>query len=223
MSTIGVRLAEVHERIAGAARRVGRDPGDVSLVAVSKTHSAESAAEALAAGQRAFGENRVQEAARKWPELKRRFPDTVLHLIGPLQTNKAAGAVALFDVIQTLDRDRLARTLAEEFARQDRRPELLVQVNTGEERQKAGVLPGAADAFIESCRGVYGLPVAGLMCIPPVDADPEPHFSLLAGIADRNGLARLSMGMSADFEAAVEHGATEVRVGTAVFGRRPSV
>lgn len=223
MSTIGARLAEVHARIAEAARSVGRGPDEVSLIAVSKAHSAGSAAAALAAGQRVFGENRVQEAVRKWPELRRLSPDAALHLIGPLQTNKAADAVALFDVIQTLDRDRLARALAREFARQGRRPELFVQVNTGEERQKAGVLPGAADAFIESCRDVYDLPVTGLMCIPPAAADPEPHFSLLAGIADRNGLPRLSMGMSADFEAAVRHGATEVRVGTAIFGRRPSV
>ena len=215
-------LASVRQRIADAARVAGRDPETVSLVAVSKSHSAASARAALAAGHRAFGENRVQEAAVKWPGIRADFPDAVLHLIGSLQTNKAAEAVALFDVIQTLDRDRLARALVREFERQNRCPALFVQVNTGEEPQKSGVLPAAADAFISRCRAEFGFEVAGLMCIPPAQDDPARHFGQLAAIAERNGVARLSMGMSADFETAVGLGATEVRVGTAIFGARRS-
>ena len=215
-------LAAVRRRIAAAARAAGRDPETVSLVAVSKSHGAASARAALAAGHRAFGENRVQEAAAKWPALRAEFPDAALHLIGSLQTNKAAEAVALFDAIQTLDRERLARALAREFERQNRRPALFVQVNTGEEPQKSGVLPAAADAFVARCRTEFGFEVAGLMCIPPAREDPALHFGRLAAIAGRNGVARLSMGMSADFETAVGLGATEVRVGTAIFGpRRP--
>ena len=215
-------LAAVRRRIAAAARAAGRDPETVSLVAVSKSHGAASARAALAAGHRTFGENRVQEAAAKWPALRAEFPDAVLHLIGSLQTNKAAEAVALFDAIQTLDRERLARALAREFERQNRRPALFVQVNTGEEPQKSGVLPAAADAFVARCRTEFGFEVAGLMCIPPAREDPALHFGRLAAIAGRNGVARLSMGMSADFETAVGLGATEVRVGTAIFGpRRP--
>ena len=215
-------LAAVRRRIADAARAAGRDPETVSLVAVSKSHGAASARAALAAGHRTFGENRVQEAAAKWPALRAEFPDAALHLIGSLQTNKAAEAVALFDAIQTLDRERLARALAREFERQNRRPALFVQVNTGEEPQKSGVLPAAADAFVARCRTEFGFEVAGLMCIPPAREDPALHFERLAAIAGRNGVARLSMGMSADFETAVGLGATEVRVGTAIFGpRRP--
>ena len=215
-------LAAVGRRIADAARAAGRDPAMVSLVAVSKSHGAASARAALAAGHRTFGENRVQEAAAKWPALRAEFPDAALHLIGSLQTNKVAEAVALFDAIQTLDRERLARALAREFERQDRRCALFVQVNTGEEPQKSGILPAAADAFIARCRTEFGLEIAGLMCIPPVREDPALHFGRLAAIAERNGLGRLSMGMSADFETAVGLGATEVRVGTAIFGPRRS-
>ncbi|MEX2454271.1 MAG: YggS family pyridoxal phosphate-dependent enzyme [Rhodospirillaceae bacterium] len=218
---IAANLADVGAAIARAAREAGRDPAGVNLVAVSKSHPAALAHAALEAGQRAFGENRVQEAQEKWPALKAAFPDAVLHLIGPLQTNKAEDAVALFDVLQTVDRERLARVLAREIDRQGRRPDMFVQVNTGEEPQKAGVAPGDADAFVRLCRDELGLPVVGLMCIPPIDENPALHFALLGEIARRNGLARLSMGMSADFESAVRLGATEVRVGTAIFGARP--
>lgn len=218
---IAANLSAVQARIDDAAASVGRDPANISLIAVSKSHPGSAAAAALQAGHRVFGENRVQEAQEKWPPLKTDFPDAELHLIGPLQTNKSADAVALFDVIQTLDREKLARTLAREMDRLDRRPALMVQVNTGEEPQKAGILPLEADAFIEKCRTEFDLPVAGLMCIPPIDENPALHFALLADIAARNGISRLSMGMSADFETAVRLGATEVRVGTAIFGARP--
>lgn len=218
---IAANLAAVRGRIDAAAKDVGRDPAGVSLVAVSKSHPRSAAAAALAAGHRVFGENRVQEAREKWPPLKAGYGDAAVHLIGPLQTNKTGDAVALFDAIQTLDREKLARALAKEMDRLDRRPDLFVQVNTGEEPQKAGVPPLEADAFIEKCRTEYELPVVGLMCIPPVDENPALHFALLADMAARNGLARLSMGMSADFETAVRLGATEVRVGTAIFGARP--
>lgn len=218
---VAANLAMVREKIAAAAADAGRDAEAVSLIAVSKSHPASAASAALAAGHRVFGENRVQEAQEKWPSLKTDCPDTAVHLIGPLQTNKTADAVALFDVIQTLDREKLARTLAKEMARLDRRPDLFIQVNTGEEPQKAGILPLDADDFIEKCRDELGLPVVGLMCIPPVDENPALHFALLADMAARNGLDRLSMGMSADFETAVRLGATEVRVGTAIFGTRP--
>ena len=221
MPDIAANLTAVQERIAAAAREAGRDPAAVSLVAVAKTHGADRAAAALAAGHRVFGENRVQEAQAKWPDLRARWPDLRLHLIGPVQTNKAADAVALFDVIETVDRPRLAAALAREMDRQGRRPDCLVQVNTGEEPQKAGVAPAEAEAFIAECRDTLGLPITGVMCIPPQDDTPAPHFALLRGIAERAGLPVVSMGMSGDFEVAVHLGATHVRVGTAVFGVRP--
>ena len=207
-------------RIVDAARAAGRNPSSVHLVAVSKTQSAARVEEALAAGQRVFGENRVQEAQSKFPALRARHPDLTLHLIGPLQTNKARDAIALFDVIETVDRENLAATLPREMARADRRPRCLVQVNTGEEPQKAGIAPGEADAFIATLQSTYGLAPEGLMCIPPHDDDPALHFALLRTIAERHGLATLSMGMSADFEIAIRFGATHVRVGTAIFGAR---
>ena len=207
-------------RIADAARAAKRDPAGVQLVAVSKTQSAARIEAALVAGQRVFGENRVQEAQSKFPALRAQCPDLTLHLIGPLQTNKARDAIALFDVIETVDRENLAATLAREMARAARRPRCLVQVNTGEEPQKAGIAPHEADAFIARCREVHELPIDGLMCIPPHDDDPALHFALLRTIAERHGLATLSMGMSADFEIAIRFGATHVRVGTAIFGAR---
>ena len=219
MTDIAANLAEVKARIAAAAHAAGRDPASVTLVAVSKTHDAAAIAAAIAAGQRCFGENRVQEAQGKYPALRTLHAGLELHLIGPLQTNKAKEAVALFDVIETLDRPKLAEALAREMARQQRRPRLFIQVNTGEEAQKAGVAPGEADGFIAACRG-RGLAIDGLMCIPPQDEAPAPHFALLREIARRNGIARLSMGMSADFATAIRFGATEVRVGTAIFGAR---
>ncbi|MEE8445998.1 MAG: YggS family pyridoxal phosphate-dependent enzyme [Alphaproteobacteria bacterium] len=217
---IAANLATVRGRIAAAALAAGRDAGAVTLVAVSKLHPAEAARAALAAGHRAFGENRVQEAAGKYPALREEFPDLMLHLIGPLQTNKAREAVALFDVIETVDRPRLAAVLQREMERAGRRPDVLIQVNTGEEAQKAGIAPAEADGFIAACREEYGLPVRGLMCIPPLDEEPAMHFALLAEMARRNGLDWLSMGMSADFETAIRLGATHVRVGTAIFGHR---
>jgi len=219
-STIAANLAAVRAEIAAAAAACGRPAEDVTLVAVSKTHDAETIRSALAAGQRVFGENRVQEAEAKWPALRAEYPGLALHLIGPLQTNKAKPAVALFDVIETVDRERLARALAREIAASGRAVEVFVQVNTGAEAQKAGVLPQEADALVRLCRDELGLAVVGLMCIPPVDEEPALHFALLAEIARRNGLARLSMGMSADFQVAVRFGATHVRVGTAIFGHR---
>lgn len=216
---IAANLAAVRRHIADAAGRAGRSADAVSLVAVSKTQPDERIAAALAAGQRVFGENRVQEAQDHWQARRAQVPDLELHLIGPLQTNKARDAVALFDVIQTVDRPKLARALAKEFARIGETRRCLVQVNTGEEPQKAGVVPAEADAFIAECRDL-GLPVEGLMCIPPADEPAPPHFELLRTIAERNGLAQLSMGMSADYQAAVELGATMVRVGTGVFGAR---
>ncbi len=221
MSDGADRLAEVSGRIAEAARAAGRSPSDVTLVAVSKTHGADRVRELLEVGHRVFGENRVQEAEGKFPELKAAWPDLELHLIGPLQTNKARDAVALFDVIQSVDRDRLAAALAKEMEKLGRRPDCYIQVNTGEEPQKAGILPKDLDTFVALCRDQYKLPVVGLMCIPPVDEEPALHFALLAKMAARNGLARLSMGMSADYETAVRLGATHVRVGSALFGSRP--
>jgi hypothetical protein len=220
---IAAQLAAVRVRIAAAAKAGGRDPAAVTLVAVSKTQSAERVAAALAAGQRVFGENRVQEAVAKWPTLKRAWPQVELHLIGPLQTNKAREAVALFDVIETVDRSKLAQVLAAEMTRSGRRPTCYVQINTGEEPQKAGVLPTAADEFIRFCRDELNLPVVGLMCIPPADDEPSLHFALLAEIARRHGIATLSMGMSADYEIAIKLGATNVRIGTAIFGERSPV
>jgi pyridoxal phosphate enzyme (YggS family) len=216
-------LAVVRDRIAAAARAANRDPGSVTLVAVSKTHGAERIAALIAAGQRVFGENRVQEAQAKFPALKATHPDLELHLIGPLQTNKARDAVALFDVIESVDRPKLAAELAKEMARQGRRPACFVQINTGEEEQKAGVAPREADAFIRACVEQHGLPVVGVMCIPPQDEEPALHFALLRKIAERNGLALISMGMSADYEQAIRFGATHVRVGTALFGARGPV
>jgi len=220
MSAGADRLAEVRQHIETAARAAGRDPAAITLVAVSKTHGAERVRELLEAGQRAFGENRVQEAEEKFPALKAEYADLELHLIGPLQTNKAREAVALFDVIQSVDRERLATTLAKEMARAGRRPDCYVQVNTGAEPQKAGVLPSDVDAFVAACRDTHKLPIVGLMCIPPADEEPALHFALLAKMAARNGLAKVSMGMSADYETAVRLGATHVRVGTALFGER---
>jgi PLP dependent protein len=214
------RLAKVRAAIARAARDSGRDPAEIALVAVSKTFPAEAIEPVLAAGQRVFGENYVQDAKAKWPALRERHERVELHLIGPLQSNKARDAVALFDVIHTLDRPSLAGALAKEIDRQGRAPRLLVQVNTGEEPQKGGVPPGEADAFLAACRERFGLSVSGLMCIPPAADPPSPHFALLQTIAHRNGLDILSMGMSADFEAAIQLGATHVRVGTAIFGAR---
>jgi len=220
MSEGADHLAEVEGRIAEAAKAAGRQPGDVTLVAVSKTHGPERVRELLAAGHRIFGENRVQEAQEKFPALKADYPDLELHLIGPLQTNKARDAVALFDVIQSVDRERLAATLAKEMERSSKRPTCFIQVNTGEEEQKAGILPAELDAFVASCRDVHKLPVVGLMCIPPVNEEPALHFALLEKMARRNGLAKVSMGMSADYETAVRLGATHVRVGSALFGAR---
>ena len=217
---VAARLAALRGRIAAAEAAAGRPPGSVELVAVAKTHPAELARAAIAAGQRAFGENRVQEAKAKWPALREAAPDVALHLIGPLQTNKARDAVALFDAIETVDRPKLAAALARAMDRSGRRPACLVEVNTGVEAQKAGVHPAEADDFIAACRTVYGLPVEGLMGIPPAGDEPALHFALLAEIARRNGLARLSMGMTADFETAIQLGATHIRLGTAVFGPR---
>ena len=214
------RLAAVAARIAAAVEAAGRDPAEVTLVAVSKTHPPERIEAVIAAGHRIFGENRVQEAASKYPALKAAWPDLRSHLIGPLQSNKARDAVRLFDVIETLDRPKLARALATAMDQEGRRPVCYVQVNTGEEPQKSGVAPGEADALIALARDELGLPVEGLMCIPPLDEEPALHFALLREIARRNGLSILSMGMSADFETAIRFGATHVRVGTAIFGPR---
>ena len=210
-------LDAIRARIADAEARAGRAAGSVTLVAVSKTQPWEHIAPVLTGGQKVFGENRVQEAMERWGD---RRDGLELRLIGPLQTNKVREAVAFFDVIETVDREKLARVLAEEIQRAGKAPRLYVQVNTGEEAQKAGITPGQADAFIAACRGTYGLGVEGLMCIPPVNADPAPHFALLRAIAARNGVAKLSMGMSDDFEIAIAQGATSVRVGSALFGAR---
>jgi pyridoxal phosphate enzyme (YggS family) len=220
MEPISANLATVRGRIEAAARAAGRPADAVTLIAVSKTQPADAVRAALAAGQRVFGENRVQEAVAKFPELRRDYPDLTLHLIGPLQTNKVKDAVAHCDAIETIDRPRLAEALAREMERSGRRLPCFIEVNTGEEAQKAGVLPEAADAFIADCRGRLGLPVVGLMCIPPEHEEPALHFALLREIAKRNGLDQLSMGMSADFETAIRFGATHLRVGTAIFGAR---
>jgi pyridoxal phosphate enzyme (YggS family) len=215
-------LARVRGEIAAACREVGRTPDSVTLIAVSKTFGAESIEPVIVAGQRVFGENRVPEAKGKWPALRQRHPGIELHLIGSLQTNKVRDAVALFDCIHSLDRASLASELRKEIARAARAPRLLVQINTGAEPQKGGVLPDQADAFLQACRSEYGLTVEGLMCIPPFEEAPAPHFALTAKIAARNGLRCLSMGMSADFATAIAFGATHVRVGTAIFGDRPA-
>jgi pyridoxal phosphate enzyme (YggS family) len=214
------RLHEVRDAIARAARDCERDPAEITLVAVSKTFPAEAIEPVLGAGHRIFGENYVQETKAKWPALRERYPGVELHLIGPLQSNKAKEAIVLFDVIHSLDRPSLAEALSKEIARSGRRPRLLVQVNTGEEPQKGGVVPLEADAFIAACRDRYGLTLDGLMCIPPAEDPPSPHFALVNTIARRNGLKTLSMGMSADFEAAIQLGATHVRIGSAIFGSR---
>ncbi|HZQ12996.1 MAG TPA: YggS family pyridoxal phosphate-dependent enzyme [Pseudolabrys sp.] len=214
------RLAYVRAEIARAARAAGRDAAAVTLIAVSKTFGAEAIEPVIAAGQRVFGENRVQEAKAKWPPLMQKHPGIELHLIGPLQSNKAKEAVALFTAIHSVDRPSLCEALAKEIARQGRAPLLFVEINTGAEAQKAGVLPAQADAFLAACRDKYGLTISGLMCIPPLGEAPGPHFALTAKIARRNGLKLLSMGMSADYVTAIEFGATHVRVGSAIFGTR---
>jgi len=214
------RLASVRAKIADAAARAGRDAAEVRLVAVSKTFAAEAIETVLQAGQREFGENRVQEAQAKWPRLRALFPRLDLSLVGPLQSNKVRDAVALFDAIHSLDRDKLAASLAAEMARQGRALTLFVQVNTGGEPQKAGVSPQKAADFVRRCREEYQLTVSGLMCIPPAEADPAPHFDMLRRLGDALELPFLSMGMTADFEMAIEHGATHVRIGSAIFGAR---
>jgi PLP dependent protein len=213
-------LHAVQKLIARREADVGRKSGSVQLVAVSKTFPAEAILPVLDAGQRIFGENYVQEAKAKWPALRARFPDAEVHMIGPLQSNKAKEAVALFDVIETLDRDSLAREIAREIQKQGRTPRLLVQVNTGDEPQKGGVSPREVDAFIARCRSEYGLTISGLMCIPPAEQPPSPHFAFLGQIARRNQLPTLSMGMSADYDAAIQLDATHVRIGSAIFGAR---
>ncbi|MCP8895862.1 YggS family pyridoxal phosphate-dependent enzyme [Shinella daejeonensis] len=214
------RLTDVRTRIEKAAQEAGRPSGRTTLVAVSKTFDATAIRPAIEAGQRVFGENRVQEAQGKWPGLRAETPDIELHLIGPLQSNKTAEAVALFDVIETVDREKIARAIATEMQRQDRKLRLYVQVNTGLEPQKAGIAPDDAEKFVAFCRETLGLSIEGLMCIPPADENPGPHFALLAKLAQRCGLDRLSMGMSGDYETAVALGATSVRVGSAIFGMR---
>ncbi len=213
-------LKNVLNGLMQAARAAGRDPAGVTLVAVSKTFDAPDIVPVIEAGQRVFGENRVQEAKGKWPALKQQWPDVELHLIGPLQSNKAAEAVQLFDAIHTVDRPKIAEAIAREMSKQGKHLKLFVQVNTGREPQKAGINPEDADAFLKACREAHGLVIAGLMCIPPVEEDPAPHFRLLAEIARRNGLSALSMGMSGDYPVAIACGATHVRVGSAIFGTR---
>jgi pyridoxal phosphate enzyme (YggS family) len=219
-SDVAEQFHHVAADLRAAEAAAGRPAGSVKLVAVSKTHPAERIRPVLEAGHRLFGENRVQEAEAKFPALREAFPDLELHLIGPLQTNKVREAVALFDVIETLDRPKLAAALAREFERQNRRPALYVQVNTGAEPQKAGIAPTELDDFLTACRTEYGLQPVGLMCIPPADQDPMPHFTLLRDCATRNGLTVLSMGMSGDYAEAVQAGATHVRIGSAIFGTR---
>jgi pyridoxal phosphate enzyme (YggS family) len=216
----GSGLHEVRQTIERACRENGRDPATVTLIAVTKTFAPDTIVPVIDAGQRVFGENRVQEAKAKWPALKAQHPSLALHLIGTLQSNKAKEAITLFDAIHSVDRPSLCAALAKEIDKQNRRPTLFVEVNTGGEPQKSGVLPQDTDAFLRSCRETYGLRIEGLMCIPPHTEGPAPHFALTAKIAQRNGLEFLSMGMSADFETAIAFGATHVRVGTAIFGER---
>lgn len=213
-------LADIQTRIVAAAREAGRDPSGVQLVAVSKTFGPDAIVPTLDAGQRSFGENRVQEAKSKWPELRARYRDVQLHLIGPLQSNKAREAVELFDAIHTIDRPKIARAIADEQQRQGKGLKLFIEVNTGSEPQKAGIPPRETAAFLSLCRGELGLEIAGLMCIPPVDDEPSVHFAFLAKLAGDLGLTELSMGMSSDFEAAIQFGATQIRVGSAIFGTR---
>ncbi len=217
---IAENLSQVRNKISAASKAAGRPAGSVNLIAVSKTHPPSTIGAAIAYGQTVFGENKVQEVSEKWPALKDKYLDTRLHFVGALQSNKAREAVRLCDVIETVDRPKLAGALARSMDEGGQRPSCLIQVNTGEEPQKAGVLPADADAFITACRDDYELPVAGLMCIPPANEEPAFHFSFLHAIAERNGLATLSMGMSADYEVAIQFGATHVRVGTAIFGTR---
>ncbi|MCV6574295.1 MAG: YggS family pyridoxal phosphate-dependent enzyme [Cohaesibacter sp.] len=214
------QLEFVKQEIAKCEREAGRHAGDVSLIAVSKTFEADHIRPALEAGHRVYGENRVQEAKGKWPELQRDFADVELHLIGPLQSNKAKEAVALFDVIHTVDRPKIARAIRLEMEKQNKQLQLFVQINTGNEPQKAGILEEEVDDFIAFCRDDLSLPIKGLMCIPPFDEDPDPHFVTLADIAKRNGLDQLSMGMSGDYDKAIAKGASHVRVGSAIFGKR---
>jgi PLP dependent protein len=214
------RLEAVRETMARAEAEAGREAGSVTLVAVSKTFDADAVRPVIEAGQRVFGENRVQEALGKWPLLKEEYPDIELHLIGPLQSNKAKEAVGLFDVIETVDREKIAAELAREMAKQERRPRLYVQVNTGLEPQKAGIDPREATAFVTRCRDVHGLSIEGLMCIPPAEENPGPHFALLEKIAREARIEKLSMGMSGDYEKAIAFGATSVRIGSAIFGER---
>ena len=220
VDSVDNRLADVRRQIARACKDADRDPGSVTLVAVSKTFGAGAIERVIAGGQRVFGENRVQEANAKWPELRARHPGIELHLVGPLQSNKAKEAVALFDAIHSVDRPSLCEALAKEMARQGRSPLLFAEINTGGEAQKAGVPPQEADSFLRACRETYGLTISGLMCLPPADEPPAPHFALTAKIARRNKLNLLSMGMSGDFAAAIAQGATHVRIGTAIFGER---
>jgi pyridoxal phosphate enzyme (YggS family) len=222
MTSSATRLAAVEARIAAAARAAERDAASITLVAVSKTFGAADIEPVLAAGHRQFGENRVQEAKAKWPPLRERYPDIGLHLIGPLQSNKAKDAVALFDAIHSIDRPKIAEAIAEEMAKQARRLELFIQVNTGEEAQKAGVMPRETAGLLALCRDKLALEIAGLMCIPPLDEEPGVHFAFLAKLAGDLGLSQLSMGMSADFETAIAFGATHVRVGSEIFGHRPA-
>lgn len=220
MDTVNERLNSVREQISQAEKATDRTDGSVQLIAVSKTFEADDIRRVLDEGQRVFGENRVQESQGKWPQLKSEYDDVELHLIGPLQSNKSAEAVALFDVIQTVDREKIAKTIAAEMKSQDRTLKLFVQVNTGEEDQKAGISPKETVSFVNRCRDVYGLHIEGLMCIPPFDENPGPHFALLRKLADEAGVENLSMGMSGDFETAILFGATHVRVGSAIFGCR---
>ena len=220
LSRVTANFSQVLEAIAAAAKAARRNAAEITLIAVSKTRDAEYILPVLAAGHLDFGENRVQEAQGKWPALKERFPAARLHLIGSLQSNKARAAVALAEAIHTLDREKLARAVAEEMAHTGRRPECFIQVNTGEEPQKSGVAPGEADSLIEACREKYALPLVGLMCLPPQGEEPAPHFALLRKIAERHALKKLSMGMTADYETAIAFGATHIRVGSAIFGAR---
>ena len=219
-ASIADALSYVRRQVADACREAGRAPASVTLIAVSKTFPTDAIEQAIIAGQKVFGENRVQESKAKWPALREKYPDLELHLIGPLQSNKAKEAVALFDAIHSVDRPSICEALAKEIVKQGRAPRLFVEINTGAEPQKAGILPENADAFLRECRDTYGLTIDGLMCIPPFDEAPAPHFALTAKIAARNGLKLLSMGMSSDFDVAIEFGATHVRVGSAIFGER---
>ena len=214
------RLTQVNQAVELACKSAGRKAADVHLIAVSKTFDADHIRPVLDAGHRQFGENRVQESLGKWPQLKNEFDGVELHLIGPLQSNKAAEAVSLFDVIHTVDREKIAKVLAAEMKKQDRRPRLFVQVNTGGEEQKAGVAPADVVSFVKLCQQDYGLSIEGLMCIPPFDENPGPHFALLRNLSQEAGLSQLSMGMSGDYETAIEMGATHIRVGSAIFGSR---